>query len=72
MSKTRWCRTPLVVQWLRIHPPMQELGVQSLVRELRSHTPAAKFKKQTGDRADLVHELGLQNPGLNGCFSGRS
>ena len=29
--------TSLVVQWLRIHPPMQGVRVQSLVGELRSH-----------------------------------
>jgi len=29
--------TSLVVQWLRIHLPMQETQVQSLVGELRSH-----------------------------------
>ena len=29
--------TSLVVQWLRIHLPMQEMWVQSLVGELRSH-----------------------------------
>ena len=30
-----------MVQGLRICPPMQEVGVQSLVRELRSHMSAA-------------------------------
>ena len=29
----------LVVQWLRIHLPMQGTWVPSLVRELRSHMP---------------------------------
>ena len=29
--------TSLVVQWLRIQFPIQEMWVQSLVRELRSH-----------------------------------
>ena len=29
--------TSLVVQWLRIHFPMQGTRVRSLVRELRSH-----------------------------------
>ena len=29
----------LVVQWLRIHLPMQRMWVQSSVRELRSHVP---------------------------------
>ena len=31
--------TSLVVQWLRIHLPMQGTQVQSLVWELRSHMP---------------------------------
>jgi len=31
--------TSLVVQWLRICVPMQEMGVQSLARELRSQLP---------------------------------
>ena len=31
--------TSLVVQWLRIHLPMQGTWVQSLVGELRSHKP---------------------------------
>ena len=29
----------LVIQWLRIRLAMQRTGVQSLVRELRSHMP---------------------------------
>ena len=32
-------RTFLTVQWLRLHLPMQEVWVQSPVRELRSHMP---------------------------------
>ena len=31
--------TSLVVQWLRICVPMQEMWVQSLAKELRSHMP---------------------------------
>ena len=31
------CRTSLMVQWLRIHLPMQRTQVQSLVGELRPH-----------------------------------
>ena len=31
--------TCLVVQWLRIHLPMQGMPVRSLIRELRSHMP---------------------------------
>ena len=30
-------RTSLVVQWLRLHLPVQGSMVQSLIRELRSH-----------------------------------
>ena len=33
--------TSLVVQWLRIHLPVQVAWVQSLVRELRSHMHGA-------------------------------
>ena len=29
----------MVVQWLRLRLPMQEIQVQSLVEELRSHVP---------------------------------
>ena len=36
-KKDKVVRTSLVVQWLRIHLPMQ--GIRSLVRELRSHVP---------------------------------
>ena len=31
--------TSLVIQWLRLHLPMQGMWVGSLVRELRSHMP---------------------------------
>ena len=31
--------TFLVVQWLRLHLPKQEVQVRSLVGELRSHVP---------------------------------
>ena len=31
------CEISLVVQWLRIHPPMQEMQVQSLIGDLRFH-----------------------------------
>ena len=31
--------TSLVVQWLRIHLPMQGTWVRSLIGELRSHMP---------------------------------
>ena len=35
-------RTPLVVQWLRIHPPMKGTWVRSLVRELLTCQGATK------------------------------
>ena len=37
--------TFLVVQWLRLHLPMQGVQVQSLVRELRSHMPCNQKTK---------------------------
>ena len=36
--------TSLVVQWLRLHLPMQGVWVRSLVRELRSHMPYSQKK----------------------------
>ena len=33
------------VQWLKLHLPMQEVQVQNLFRELRSHMPRAKKLK---------------------------
>ena len=38
--------TSLAVQQLRLHLPMQGVGVQSLVRELRSHMPHSQKKKK--------------------------
>ena len=35
--------TALVVQWLRIHLPMQGMHVQSLLRELGSHVPWGSY-----------------------------
>ena len=35
--------TSLVVQWLNIHLPGQEMWVRSLVRELRSHIPRGNW-----------------------------
>ena len=35
--------TSLVVQWLRIHLPMQGTGVRSMVGELRSHMPCGQL-----------------------------
>ena len=31
-----------MVQWLRLCPPLQEVRVQSLVEELRSHMPRSQ------------------------------
>ena len=45
MIKNLSARTSLVVQWLRLHLPMQGMQVQFLVRELRSHMPQAKKPK---------------------------
>ena len=39
-------RTSLVVQWLRLHLPIQGVRVWSLVRELRSHMPRGHKKNQ--------------------------
>ena len=40
--------TYLVVQWLKLCLSMQEVPIPSLVREVRSHIPAAKTQtKQT-------------------------
>ena len=38
--------TSPVVQWLRIHLPIQGAWVQSLVGELRSHMPRSTAKKK--------------------------
>ena len=45
--------TSLVVQWLRLGLPMQGVGVQSLVRELRSHVPHGQ-KIKTQNRSNTV------------------
>ena len=37
--------TSLVVQWIRLHLPMQGVRVQSLVGELRSHVPRGQKTK---------------------------
>ena len=39
--------TSLVIQWLRLHLPMQEVWVQPLVGELGSHIPHGQKKKKT-------------------------
>ena len=46
-------RTSLVVQWLRLPFPMQEVWVQSLVRELRSNMPQSQ-KPKTSNRSNIV------------------
>jgi len=44
-SKPPLFRTSLVVQWLRLHISAQEVWVQSLVGELRSHMLHGMAKK---------------------------
>ena len=50
MSEYNRQGTSLVVQWLRLHLPMQGVRDHSLVRELRSHMPhrqkAKKYKQK--------------------------
>ena len=46
-------RTSLVVQWLRLPFPMQEVWVQSLVKELRSNMPHSQ-KPKTSNRSNIV------------------
>ena len=43
--KTMFLRTSLVVQWLRPHPPLQQVWVWSLVGELRSLIPPGQKTK---------------------------
>ena len=42
-TKMHPLQTSLVVQWLRIHLPMQGMQVQSLLRELGSHVPWGNY-----------------------------
>ena len=52
----------MAVQQLRLHLPMQGVGVQSLVRELRSHMPHSQKKKKT--RSNIVtHSIRLLKNG---------
>ena len=55
--------TPLAVQWLRFHLPVQELWVQSLVRELRSHMPrgAVQKKKNTQQNRNICRNTDYTN-----------
>ena len=48
--------TSLVVQWLSVYLPMQRTQVQTLVRELRSHTPHVQTTK-IENRANSVKNL---------------
>ena len=50
--------SPLVVQWLRYHLPMQWLQIQSLVGELRSHMPRGQ-KAKTENRNNTVTDKDL-------------
>ena len=43
--------TSPVLQWLRLHLPMQGLQIQSLVREQRSHTP---WDQKTKHQAEAI------------------
>ena len=45
--------TSLVVQWLRLHLPMQEMWVQSLAGELRSNMPRGQKKPKHKTKAIL-------------------
>ena len=40
--KTNATGTPLVVQWLRLHFPVQGVHVRSLMGKLRSHMPGGQ------------------------------
>ena len=44
-KKKKDVRTFMVVQWLKLHFPMQKLRVQSLVRELNFHMPCSQKTK---------------------------
>ena len=45
--------TSLAVQQLRLHLSMQGVGVQSLVRKLRSHMPHSQKKKKKKKKQNL-------------------
>ena len=45
--------TSVIVQWLRLHLPIQEVQVPSLARELRSHMPRGQ-KTKTQNRSNIV------------------
>ena len=52
--------TSLAVQQLRLHLSMQGVGVQSLVRKLRSHMPHSQKKKEEEEEAKLKTETILE------------
>ena len=53
ISKKSSMGTALLVQWLRLHLPVQREQFQSLVRELRSHMPCGQ-KPRTKNRSNIV------------------
>ena len=55
--------TPPAVPWLRFCLPVQELWVQSLVRELGSHMPrgAVQKKKKTQQNRNICSNTGYTN-----------
>ena len=55
LSEISQTGTSLVVQWLRIHLPMQRMQVQSLVRELRSQHSVGQLSLSTGTREPRHH-----------------
>ena len=52
--------TSLAVQQLRLHLSVQGVGVQSLVRKLRSHMPHSQKKKEEEEEAKLKTETILE------------
>ena len=50
--------TSLVVQWLRLCIPMEEVWVQSLVRELRVCMPQVKIPHAAKKIQDPIHHYG--------------
>ena len=53
LVKNRYRGTSLLVQWLRLHLPMQGVQVQSLARELGSHMPCGR-KTKTWNRNNIL------------------
>ena len=46
--------TSLVVQWLKLHLPMQGVRVQSLVGELRSYKTQGQKSQNINNRSNIV------------------